>query len=236
VSGGPLVWVVDDEPDLREMLADYLGGFDCRVEGFADPAALRAALALRRPDVVVLDVNMPGEDGFRALAALRAGCFADLPVIMLTAVGGTASRVAGLDGGADDFLVKPFELRELLARIRAVLARCPRPAGGAGQARRSLPFGPCRVDLDGRRLLDHEDREVPLTALEFELVQTFAERPDRVLGRDQLAHGADSGNGDRRLDVRVARLRGKLAAIGCGGLIRTVRGEGYMFTHSAEGH
>jgi two-component system OmpR family response regulator len=230
VSSGPLIFVVDDEADLRLMLADYLGGYDLRVEGFADPPALRAALERTRPDLVILDVNMPGEDGFAALATLRTGPMADLPVIMLTAAGSTTLRIAGLNGGADDYVVKPFDLRELLARIRAVLARTkPAPAASAQLVPRLLAFGGCSIDLDGRRLQGPDGREVALTAFEFDLVVALAERPRRVLGRASIEGDSRSEISDRRLDVRVTRLRGKLAGVGCGDVIRTVRGAGYVY-------
>lgn len=234
LGAGPLVFVVDDEADLREMLADYLGGYAIRVEGFADPPAFRAALAGTRPDLAILDVNMPGEDGFAALAALRAGPHADLPVIMLTAAGTTALRVAGLNGGADDYVVKPFDLRELLARIRAVLARAKPPAT-TSPAPRLLSFGACSIDLDARRLLDAHGAEIALTAFEFDLVLALAQRPGRVLGRDALGGDSRSGTGDRRLDVRVTRLRAKLAGAGCSAVIRTVRGSGYAYDPPAAG-
>lgn len=236
MSESVLVYVADDEADLRAMLSDYLESFDLRVEGFADAPSLRAGIARQRPDIVVLDVNMPVEDGFTALASLRRAD-PDLPVIMLTAAGARTARLAGLDGGADDYVVKPFELRELLARIRAVLARVQRTAddkrGAASSPPALLRFGACSIDTAGRRLLDPRGREVPLTALEYDLLLTFAQRPDRVLSRDALEGSSKSEAGDRRLDVRITRLRSKLADAGCGKPIRTVRGEGYVFIPSA---
>jgi DNA-binding response OmpR family regulator len=230
--------VVDDEPDLRTMLEDYLSLHGYAVRGAADAAALDALLlAQGPPDLLVLDVNMPGEDGFALLRRLRAsGCRAG--VVMLTAAAvDPPSRVAGLDGGADDYLAKPVELRELLARVRSVLRRVeadpaasPAPAPPGGRRHR---FGRCTLDPEGRRLLDEAGAEVPLTAMEYDLLSIFARHPRQVLSRDrlaELAHGRPLAPGDRSVDIRVARLRQKLEADPANPTaIRTARGEGYAY-------
>jgi DNA-binding response OmpR family regulator len=232
--------VVDDEPDLRAMLGDYLSLHGFAVGGAGDAAALDALLlAEGPPDLLILDVNMPGEDGFALLRRLRAaGCRAG--VVMLTAAAvDVPSRVAGLDGGADDYLAKPVELRELLARVRGVLRRveaepAPPAAAAAAPARpRRHRFGRCTLDLEGRRLLDEAGAEVPLTAMEYDLLATLARHPRQVLARDrlaELAHGRPLAPGDRSVDIRVARLRQKLEADPADPTaIRTVRGEGYAY-------
>jgi DNA-binding response OmpR family regulator len=228
--------VVDDEPDLRTMLEDYLSLHGYAVRGAADAAALDALLlAQGPPDLLVLDVNMPGEDGFALLRRLRAsGCRAG--VVMLTAAAvDPPSRVAGLDGGADDYLAKPVELRELLARVRSVLRRVEAepPPPTAPTRRRRHRFGRCTLDPEGRRLLDEAGAEVPLTAMEYDLLSIFARHPRQVLSRDrlaELAHGRPLAPGDRSVDIRVARLRRRLEVDPADPTaIRTVRGEGYAY-------
>jgi two-component system phosphate regulon response regulator OmpR len=229
--------VVDDEPDLRAMLGDYLSLHGFAVGGAADAAALDALLlAEGPPDLLILDVNMPGEDGFALLRRLRAaGCRAG--VVMLTAAAvDVPSRVAGLDGGADDYLAKPVELRELLARVRGVLRRVeaepPPPAATPTRPRRHR-FGRCTLDPEGRRLLDEAGEEVPLTAMEYDLLAALARHPRQVLSRDRLAglaHDRPLAPGDRSVDIRVARLRQKLERDPASPTaIRTVRGEGYAY-------
>jgi DNA-binding response OmpR family regulator len=211
--------VVDDEPDLRAMLGDYLSLHGFAVRGAADAAALEALVrAEGPPDLLVLDVNMPGEDGFALLRRLRAsGCRAG--VVMLTAAAvDPPSRVAGLDGGADDYLAKPVELRELLARVRSVLRRLeadkPPAASPAPAARpRRHRFGRCTLDAEGRRLLDAAGAEVPLTAMEYDLLAALARHPDkcsRATGWPSSPTTAPLAPGDRSVDIRVARLRQKL--------------------------
>jgi DNA-binding response OmpR family regulator len=234
VSLAPQIIVVDDEPDLRALLEDYLG-----LQGFAvrcadGPAALDRALAERPADVIVLDVNMPGGSGFDALARLRAAGVA-AGVIMLTARAEPADRITGLAGGADDYLVKPFEPRELLARIRAVLRRLPPPAAPAPADRRRPPvrMGTCSFDVEARRLLDASGAEVALTAMEFDLLSVLARHPRQTLSRSrlaELAHGRPLAPGDRSVDIRITRLRAKLGEDArAPRTLRTVHGEGYVF-------
>jgi DNA-binding response OmpR family regulator len=251
VSGvaAPRIVVVDDEPDLRAMLADYLAAQGFAVSGAADARELDRLLAAEGPpDLLVLDVNMPGEDGLAVLRRLRAaGCRAG--VLMLTAAAvDLPDRVAGLDGGADDYLVKPVGLRELLARVRSVLRRLeadrddgegpgpsPHPSPFPVAPKRRPRFGRCELDLDARRLVDAATgAEVPITAMEYDLLATLARHPRQVLARDrlaELAHGRPlAGPGDRSVDIRVARLRRKLERDPAApAAIRTERGLGYVY-------
>jgi DNA-binding response OmpR family regulator len=234
MTAGPEIIVVDDEPDLRMLLEDYLGMQGFVVRSADGPAALDRALAERPADVIVLDVNMPGGNGFDALARLRAeGLTAG--VIMLTAAAAPADRVTGLTGGADDYLVKPFEPRELLARIRSILRRLPPDAAPVPATRRKPPvrMGACSFDADARRLVDAEGAEVELTAMEFDLLSVLARHPRQTLSRSrlaELAHGRPLNPGDRSIDIRITRLRAKLGEDArAPKTLRTVHGEGYVF-------
>ena len=226
----PRILVCDDEPDLREMVGEYLAERGFATEAVHGAAALRAAVEARPPDLVVLDVRMPGEDGLSVLRWLRGR--GDVPVVMLTAVAGTVDRVVGLEMGADDYVAKPVDLRELEARVKAVLRRRAAPPEAQAPARRTRAFGPFALDLDGARLLDAEDRDVPLTAMEFALLRVFTENRGRVLSRDQLlemAHHRGWEPFDRSIDLRISRLRRKIEPNPKHPtLIRTVRGLGYV--------
>ena len=232
----PEIVVVDDEPDLRALVEDYLTLQGFAVRAAADAAGLDRLLAARPADLVVLDVNMPGESGIEALARLRrAGLRAG--VILLTAQAGLPQRVAGLAGGADDYLVKPFEPRELLARVRAVLRRAPPGAAAAAATaaaeRPTIRMGRCAFDVEARCLREADGGVVELTAMEFDLLGVFARHPRQVLSRDrlaELAHGRPLGPGDRSVDLRVLRLRKKIERDPAEPrAIRTVHGEGYRF-------
>ena len=219
------VLVVDDDPGIRDVLIDYLSrqGFDAR--GAADGREMDQALARDPADVVVLDLMMPGEDG---LSICRRLAESGPPVIMLSAMGEDTDRIVGLELGAADYLPKPCNPRELLARIRAVLRRSTerRPRGG-GQAVR---FGGWRLDLVRRELMNASGAVSPLSSGEFHLLRAFVERPGRVLTRDQLmdlAHGPTAETFDRAIDVQISRLRKKLDDGSDRDLIETVRGEGY---------
>jgi two-component system phosphate regulon response regulator OmpR len=229
---GPAILVVDDEPDLRALLADYLGmqGFAVRTAG--DTGELDRRLAEAPADLIVLDVNMPGENGLAALARLRAGGL-HAGVILLTAAGTLGDRVGGLGDGADDYVVKPFEPRELLARIRAVLRRLGEPPGAAPAARPALRMGRTFFDLDARVLRGEDGAEIALTAMEFDLLAAFARHPRQILSRSQLAelaHGRPLAPGDRSIDIRITRLRAKIGEDArAPRTLRTVHGEGYVF-------
>lgn len=240
------VIVVDDEPELRQVLAEYLTkhGFSVRVA--AGGAELDALLGSEGADLLILDVNMPGEDGIsiaRRIRALRGG----VPILMLTAADAVVDRVVGLEIGADDYVTKPFDLRELLARVRAVLRR----AGSAPSAtvpppvapERAAPprgagvrFGRVTLDLDAHCLVQDDGEPLELTAMEFDLLRAFAQNPNRVLTRDRLldlAHNRDMEPFDRSIDIRIARIRRKVEHDPAKPqVIRTIRGSGYMFVPS----
>ena len=225
--------VVDDDPDLLESVCEYLRRFG--FEPVAAPSAqqMRRCLAQGGFDVMVLDVMLPDGDGLTMLSALRQQpATAQLPVIMLTAQGDPGSRVLGLELGADDYVAKPFEPRELVARIKAVLRRRSAPGSGGGSDS-TVEFAGWRFDRLKRQLLSPQQVVVPLSSAEYRLLNAFVERPRRVLTRDQLLD-ATRGQGvvvaDRAIDLAVSRLRQKLSAAQDGEqLICTIRGEGYIF-------
>jgi len=226
----PHILVVDDDPALRELLSDYLAANGFSVQAVGDGAAMRAALAERYADAIVLDLMLPGEDGLALTRALRAQ--SNVPILMLSARGEEIDRVIGLEVGADDYLAKPFGPRELLARLRALLRRRLPTAGEQGSVSAMHRFGPYTLDLAGRRLL-REAAEIHLTSAEFDLLAAFVARPHRVLSRDvliDLLKGYDRDPFDRSIDIRVTRLRRKIEPDPAHPVyIRTVRGEGYLF-------
>jgi two-component system phosphate regulon response regulator OmpR len=226
--------VCDDERDLREMLQEYLvkRGFEVRLAGDADD--LEARIEEAEPDLIVLDINMPGRDGLTVLRTLRAS--RDVAVVMLTASGETIDKIIGLEMGADDYLGKPVDLRELEARIKAVLRRrstAPSVAEPVSVATDRMAFGDFVLDLDGARLLAADGEEVPITAMEFRLLKLFSENRGRVLNRDQIlehAHDRSWDPFDRSIDIRISRLRRKIEKNPQKpAVIRTVRGIGYIF-------
>jgi DNA-binding response OmpR family regulator len=225
----PHIVVVEDEAVQRQMLADYLARQNFRVSGVADGAALRRLVARELPALVMLDVGLPGEDGF-ALARWLRERSRRVGIIMVTAAGDTVDRVVGLETGADDYVAKPFEPRELLARVRSVLRRA---AGGPTEGPR-IRIGRRVLDLERRVLIDPaRGNEERLAASEFDLLKIFAENPNRPLLRDWLleitAH-READAFDRAIDLRVARLRRKVESDPAHPeAIRTVRGVGYMF-------
>jgi two-component system phosphate regulon response regulator OmpR len=227
--------VVDDEPEIRSMLADYLSHVGFSVREAEEGVAMRRILAEQPTDLVILDINMPGEDGLSLARFLRANT--EVGIVMLTAAGEVVDRVVGLELGADDYIAKPVDLRELLARIRAVLRRlragpAEAVAGGAAAAT-TMPIGACQLDLEAHRLYDADGQEVPITSMEFDLLKAFVEHPNRVLSRDQLldlAHNKDWEPFDRSIDIRIARLRRKIETDPSKPqVVKTVRGAGYIF-------
>jgi two-component system OmpR family response regulator len=226
-----MVMVVEDDPEIRALLGAFLTREGFEVELAADGTAMDRVLRQRTPDLVILDLMLPGEDGLSICRRLRSR--SSLPILFLTAKGDDTDRIVGLELGADDYITKPFNPRELLARMRAVLRRAGRlPADG--QPRRRFVFASFLADLDARYLETTAGTRVPLTSAEFDLLVCFVERPQRVLSRDQLidwTRGRSAEPWDRTIDVTVSRLRRKLASADSSGgaLVTTVRNGGYLF-------
>jgi two-component system, OmpR family, response regulator len=226
------VLVVDDDPAIRDMLAEYLGEHGYEVAVAAGGEAMRAEMERARPAVVLLDVGLPGEDGLTLARFLRERY--DVGIIMVTAADEVIDRVAGLEVGADDYVAKPFDPRELRARLKSVLRRLEaRAAPEKKPAKERVAIGACTLDLRSRELRDAQGREVPITAMEFSLLKTFLDHPNQVLSRDRLltlTRNREWEPFDRSIDIRIARLRRKIEADpDRPRSIKTVRGAGYMF-------
>jgi len=227
------VLVVDDDPAIREMLADYLGDHGYTVAQAASGAAMRAEIERARPAVVLLDIGLPGEDGLTLARYLRERYH--VGIIMVTGAADVVDRVAGLEVGADDYIAKPFDPRELRARLKSVLRRvqAAAPAAEKKPGGEQVSFGACRLNLRSRQLADAKGREVPLTAMEFTLLKAFLEHPNQVLSRDRLltlTRNREWEPFDRSIDIRIARLRRKVEADPARPqVIKTVRGGGYMY-------
>ena len=233
----PSLLLVDDEAELRELLAEYFTrqGFTVRLA--ADAAAARALLQQARPDMALLDLNMPGENGLSLARWLREA-HPQVALLMLTTASDAVDRIVGLELGADDYVAKPFDLRELLARVRAVLRRTGAGAAAPAAAPASPPgrrvaFGACALDLDERKLWDAQGQEIPITAAEFDLLALFARHPNRPLNRDQImeqAHNRGWDVFDRSIDLRIMRLRRKVERNpDKPEVLKTVRNVGYVF-------
>ncbi len=224
----PHILVVDDDAGIRDLLSEYLGQQGYRVDTARDGREMDVHLARGRPALVVMDLMLPGEDGLSLTRRLKstAGC----PVIMLSARGEDIDRIVGLEVGADDYLPKPFNPRELLARIRAVLRRGSETA--QAQPSSIFRFGDHELDTDAQRLTRNGE-EIPLTHAEFALLKIFVEHPNRALSRDQIMDwlkGYERDPFDRSIDVRVTRLRRKIEPDPANPVyIRTVWGQGYLF-------
>ena len=222
-----LLLVVDDDPDLRRLISGFLTEHGYRVETAEDAVQMRRVLDEQRPDLVILDVMMPGEDGLSA--ARRLTSERGPALIMLSALGTDTDRIIGLEIGADDYLAKPCNPRELLARVRAVLRRRQLAADAASG--HMYEFAGWHLDVIRRALRDPGGTYINLSDGEFSLLRTFVEHPQRVLSRDQLldlARGRDTDVYDRAIDSQISRLRRKINERGHTELIRTVRNEGYM--------
>ena len=230
----PTILVVEDDRPTRDLVARYLTEHAFAVTTAGSGREMDRRLAELRVDLIVLDLMLPGEEGLSICRRIRAE--SGTPIIMLTAKGDDFDRILGLEMGADDYLPKPFNPRELLARINAVLRR--RDTGVAsGGATTRLRFNGWTIDLRLRELRDGEGAQVPLTSAEFDLLQVFCERAGRVLTRDSLRNmtrGQAGGNYGRSIDVLVSRLRRKLDRTENGSVIRTVRIGGYVFTPVVE--
>jgi len=230
------ILVVDDDPAIRQMLSEYLGEHGYEVAVAASGAAMRAEIERARPAVVLLDVGLPGEDGLTLARFLRERY--EVGIIMVTGAGEVIDRVAGLEVGADDYIAKPFDPRELRARLKSVLRRLQSKAAPEPKspARERVTIGACILDLRSRELRDAKGRDVPITAMEFTLLKTFLDHPNQVLSRDQLLNLTRNREWepfDRSIDIRIARLRRKIEEDPerprC---IKTVRGAGYMYIPS----
>lgn len=240
MSQSPHIIIVDDEAPAREMVGDYL-----KMHGFAvtlcdGGKSLRAEIESKVPDLVVLDLNMPEEDGLSIIRDLKGRI--NVPVIMLTATASPIDRVVGLEIGADDYIAKPCELRELMARIRSVLRRSGPKAAAQAPAKSTrdhlVRFGTKWLDLEAQALRDDEGNEHPLTASEFGLLKVFAANPKRVLSRErllELANARDAEAFDRAVDLRIMRIRRKIEPDPAHpAVIRTIRGGGYLFSPVVE--
>jgi DNA-binding response OmpR family regulator len=233
--------IVDDEAPAREMVGEYLKMHGFTVTLCDGGKSLRAAIESGVPDLVVLDLNMPEEDGLSIIRDLKSRT--NVPVIMLTATASPIDRVVGLELGADDYVAKPCELRELMARIRSVLRRSSpvrTPAAAAAKAAKDqlVRFGTKWLDLEAQALRDDEGNEHPLTASEFGLLKVFAANPKRVLSRErllELANARDSEAFDRAVDLRIMRIRRKIEPEPAKpAVIRTIRGGGYLFSPAGD--
>jgi DNA-binding response OmpR family regulator len=239
MSVSPHIFVVDDEAAARDMVGDYLKLHGFKVTLCDGGKSLRQALAKDKPDLIVLDLNMPEEDGLSIVRDLKKS--ANVPVIMLTATASPIDRVVGLELGADDYLAKPAELRELVARIRSVIRRAQAAAAAPpGGAREKVRFGTKWLDLEARVLQDEEGVDHPLTTSEFNLLKAFADHPRRVLSRERLldlANARDPDAFDRAIDVRITRIRRKIEPDpNHPRIIRTIRGAGYVFSPDGQEH
>jgi two-component system OmpR family response regulator len=232
----PHILVVDDDHEIRDLLARFLERGGLRVSVARDGREARRLWGQGHYHLVVLDLMLPGEGGLALARWLREQ--ANVPIVMLTAMGEETDRIIGLEMGADDYLAKPFNPRELLARIRAVLRRSGEGEAEGLSALRTFHFNGWRLETGRRRLLDPEGAEVALTGGEYDLLLALLERPNRVLTRDRLLdllRGRQAGPFDRAIDVAISRLRRKLDDDGRNAqVIKTVRGGGYVLTCDVE--
>ena len=240
MSGSGCVLIVDDDPSVREMIAEYLGENGYETLQAESGEAMRQALAARVPDVALLDVRLGREDGLALARYLRERY--DIGIIMVTAAGDVLDRVIGLEIGADDYIAKPFDPRELRARLRSVMRRMRTTTADATTSAQPpvnepIAVGACRLDLASHRLLGADGVEIDLTSMEFDLLKVFVEHPNKVLSRDQLLNvtrNRDWQPFDRSIDIRIARLRRKIESDpDRPALIKTVRNAGYMYIPAA---
>ena len=232
-QGNTHILVVDDHSEIRDLLKRFLEQHGLRVSCARDGKEMKRLLEEREFDLLVLDLMMPGEDGLTLCRELRVK--SNLPIIMLTAMGEETDRIIGLEMGADDYLAKPFNPRELLARIKAVMRRTQADNQPAAETlTRDLRFDRWLLDINRRELVDEDGVGLSLSTAEFDLLKVFLERPQRVLSRDQLldlARGREAVAFDRAIDTLVSRLRRKLERDPKNPeLIKTIWGGGYMFS------
>ncbi len=232
----PHILVVDDDREIRELLSRFLEKQGMRVSAARDAREARRLWPLGRYHIVVLDLMMPGESGLNFARWLRSQ--SNVPILMLTAMAEETDRIVGLELGADDYVQKPFNPRELLARIRAILRRTNGEGPALEADARPIQFAGWTLEPSRRRLLNPDGAEVPLTGGEYELLAALVERPNRILTRDMLMdllRGRQAGPFDRAIDVAVSRLRRKLEDDGRNpNLIKTVRGGGYVLSTTVE--
>lgn len=235
------IHVVDDDPDIRSLIQEYLEGEGFRVTTAGDGAQMRTILDSAPADLVILDVRLPGESGLDIAMRLRQTT--DIPIIMLSEKDDVVDRVTGLEIGADDYVPKPFHLRELLARIRSLLRRIDagaevssEAASGAASAQEGFRFSGWVLNTQRRELFSPDGEAIELSAGEFNLLEAFAQRPNRILSRDQLldiVYNREANLFDRSIDVQIGRLRRKIEIDPKKpALIKTIRGAGYMFNSS----
>ena len=236
MTGTPHILVVDDDEEIRKLLGRYLQQQGYRVTTAASARELRERLDTARPDLVVLDVMLPDGSGVDLCRDIRTS--SNVPIILLTALKEDVDRIIGLEIGADDYVGKPFNPRELVARIRAVMRRTGETGRAAPSAAgRSFRFARFAVDCAARNVTDETGADVPLTAAEFDLLVAFLERPGRVLSREQLldiTQGRSLGAFDRSVDVLVSRVRRKLGDAGSFQILKTLRNGGYQLTARVE--
>ncbi|MFC7299522.1 response regulator [Herminiimonas aquatilis] len=234
------ILIVDDDREIRELLAVYLEKNGMRATVAANGRQMRALLEQHQFDLVILDLMLPGEDGLTLCRELRASKWRALPVLMLTARSEETDRIVGLEMGADDYLTKPFAVRELFARIRSVLrrARMLPPNLQINEPGQFIAFGDWKLDTVARHLLDRQGTMVSLSGAEYRLLRVFLDHPQRVLTRDQLLNltqGRDSDMFDRSIDLLVSRLRQRLLDDAREPrYIKTLRSEGYVFSSAVD--
>jgi DNA-binding response OmpR family regulator len=233
----PHILVVDDEPAIGDLIRNYLSRHGYRVSVVADGAGLKRVMAESKPSLVLLDLGLPDEDGLLLTRHIRAQ--SNIGVIIVTGSGESVDRIVSLELGADDFVSKPFDLRELLARIRSVLRRTSNAASEpAGAGNEVVRFAGWRLELQSRRLFAADGAEIAVTTGEFDLLSVFTDNPNRVMSRDQLlqaTHNRDAGPYDRAVDMQITRLRRKIEIDPDKPvLIKSVRGAGYIFTSNVE--
>ena len=237
MSPAPHVLIVDDEPGIGELIRNYLGRHGFRVSVAADGGQMREQMARDKVDLVLLDLGLPGEDGLTLTRYIRS--HSNVGVIIVTGSGESVDRIVSLELGADDFVSKPFDLRELLARVRSVLRRSTQAAELPSTAPPAeVRFASWRLDTQSRRLFTEDGHEVLLTTGEYDLLLVFAENPNKVLSRDQLLQATrhrDAAPFDRAIDMQITRLRRKIERDADKPvLIKAVRGAGYIFTATVQ--
>ncbi|WP_322044325.1 response regulator [Paraburkholderia sp. J67] len=236
------ILVVDDDRGIRELITTYLERNGMEVSSASNGREMHQRLGQRTPDLILLDLILPGEDGLTLYRALRESRHRSVPVLMLTGRGDVTDRIIGLEMGADDYMAKPFQARELLARIRAVLRRTRMlpPALQPADEARVLSFGDWRLDTTARHLLESDDTVVTLSAAEYRLLRVFLDHAQRVLTRDQLLNltqGRNADSFDRSIDLLVSRLRQKLNDTArAARYIKTLRSEGYVLSIAVTVH